>query len=577
MKKLTVKALLIIVFIVTLAGIAALTVGGYVILKDNIGIATDLRDHQTRKITILEQIEQQSSFITANILMSVGSGQSSDLEKAGKENQLLTTTLSDAMNLGIDSDRLNKVDAVRQEVFAAGEVYVDSIIAQDFVQWASLEKKFKAREAVLKEKIELLKTSIKDEFNASLDKMTRQSEQGLQVAMFIAALVIVVILFLYVLIFSTVITPIKSVIAMLMDIAEGEGDLSKTIKIDSNDEFGEMARWMNTFIGNIASMVGEIRAAADMLANYSTELSSASGQLADRSTTLTGRSQNVSTATEEMSANINSMASTTEEMSANAANVASIAKEMSTTMENVTSTIENMSQAMGSILSKAREGADMSYRANETSMAATETMDSMNKTAGKIGQVTEVIKKIAEQTNLLALNATIEAASAGEAGRGFAVVAGEIKELARQSASAAEDIAWQIEEVRTSIEKAGEVISEVFASIGEMNTTSEAITVSVKEQNEAASIITTSINQASAGVTDIARSIGEVAKGGNDVSNSAAEAARVTTEVSSDIHELHQVANASRKDADNVHSGSENLAAIAEQLEEMVRKFTLER
>ncbi len=576
-EKITIRSLLLTVFIVTLVGIGSLTLGGYVILQSNIDVARELRNRQTEKITIIEQVDSQSRSIIANIVLSVGSGQSSDLEQAGKENEELKTTLIRAKKMRISPDALKRIDAARQELFVAGELYVDRIIAQDFAQWAPLEEQFKGKKTVLYQSIEQLRISVKDEFNTTLDELIRQSEQGLRVAMTIAVVVLLFILFLYMMIFKSVITPIKSVISMLTDLAEGAGDLSKTISVDSEDEFGKMAHLMNRFIANIGGMVRDIRGAANTIASHSNELALSSAQLVDSSNTLTGRSENASAATEEMNANINAMAGTSEEMSVNAANVSSIAEQMSANMETITTAVERMSAGMGDILSKAKEGADISAKANKTSLDATSTMEALGETAVQIGQITEVIRNIAEQTNLLALNATIEAASAGEAGRGFAVVASEIKQLARQSAVAAEDIARQIEEVRTSTEEAGGVISNVFESVGRMNTTSEAIAASIREQTEATNVITSSISQANGGINEIAESIAELAKGGSDVSNSTTEAARVTSDVSRDIHELHQVARVSGEEAGKVHSSSESLAVIAEQLEEMVRKFTLEQ
>ena len=576
MKKMTVRSQLILVFIVTLAGIVSLTASGYIILQENVRIAKDLRNRQTEKLALLKEIENQSRSIIADIQLSVGSAQSSDLELARQENEDLSGTLLNAEAL-LDTEQLKQIEIALQDLFGTGEIYVDNIIAQNFAVWTEQEKLFNDKKEILLNSIALLQEAVDNEFNATLDELTRNSEEGLRLAMAIAVVVIIIVLFLYVLIFRSVISPIKSVITMLTDLAEGEGDLSKTVQVNSDDEFGEMARAMNTFIANIGDIVSDIRIAADTLASHSYDLSTVSGQLVDSSTVLTARSENASAATEEMSVNINGMASTTEQMSINAANVSSIAVQMSTNMETVTDAVKGMSQTMGDILTMAREGADISSRANGTSIGATSTMNSLTETAARIGQVTEVIKKIAEQTNLLALNATIEAASAGEAGQGFAVVASEIKELARQSASAAEDIGQQIEGVRISTEEAGRVISEVFTSVEKINTTSEAITVSIKEQNEAANIINNSISQANTGINDIARSISEVAKGGNEVSTSSAEAARVTVEVSHDINELHQVARASGEEAAKVHASSESLAAIAGQLETMVDRFTLEK
>ena len=136
------------------------------------------------------------------------------------------------------------------------------------------------------------------------------------------------------------------------------------------------------------------------------------------------------------------------------------------------------------------------------------------------------IKMIALQTNLLALNATIEATSAGEAGKGFAVVAHEIKELANQSAKAAEGIARKIEGVQNGTREAVTVIQSVADVIKAINATADRISTSVEKQTHAAHTISSNVGEASKGVGDIARSIAEVAKAANDISRSVSEAAR---------------------------------------------------
>ena len=153
----------------------------------------------------------------------------------------------------------------------------------------------------------------------------------------------------------------------------------------------------------------------------------------------------------------------------------------------------------------------------------------LDHSAAEIDKVTEAIKMIALQTNLLAFNATIEATSAGEAGKGFAVVADEIKELAHQSAKAAEDIARKIEGVQTSTREAVQVIGEVQEIIRTLNSSSGRIAEAVEKQSAAAKVSTGNLGEASKGVEHIALSIAEVAKGASDMSRNAGEAAQGAT------------------------------------------------
>ncbi len=371
----------------------------------------------------------------------------------------------------------------------------------------------------------------------------------------------------------SVIKPIKSASDAMKNIAEGEGDLTRRLVVDRNDELGELSSGFNKFIEKIQILVKDITGNSKDLATSSGELSSVSGQLASGAELTTNQANTVASATEEMSSNINTMASAVEEMSMNISNVASSAEEMSANMNSVSSAIEEMTVSIDEISNNAHEASKVSAEAMEMSSAASTRMNTLGVAAKEIGEVTEVIKRIAEQTNLLALNATIEAASAGEAGKGFAVVANEIKELANQSANAAEDIASRIEGVQGNTNEAVKVISEVATIITSINESVEVITRSVEQQSQAAGDISANVGEAASGANNIASMIAEVSAGANDVSKNAGEAAKGVNEVSSNIQGVSQAANDSSSGAQQVNMSSGELSKIAGKLEAVVSKF----
>jgi methyl-accepting chemotaxis protein len=184
-----------------------------------------------------------------------------------------------------------------------------------------------------------------------------------------------------------------------------------------------------------------------------------------------------------------------------------------------------------------------------------------------------VIKRIAGQTNLLALNATIEAASAGEAGKGFAVVANEIKELANQSARAAEDIARRIDGVQVNTAEAVDVIASISDIIKKINESSMIITKSVEQQTLSANEISGNVQQANSGTNNIASAIAEIANGANDMAKSAAEAAKGVNEVSSNIQGVSEAAKYSSAGAQQVDVSAADLAKMAGEIQKMVGKF----
>ena len=378
--------------------------------------------------------------------------------------------------------------------------------------------------------------------------------------------------------FGKMILNLNNLIVAMKDITQtaekiASGDLTVTIKERSKvdvlmQSLSQMASHLNSDLLNI-------RDNANTLSSASEELSTISGHLVKGSENMTNQSETVASATEQMSANINAMASAAEEMSVNSQGVSSTAEQMSQNMNTIASAIEEMTASMNTVSGYAQNAAGVSEKAKEMSGSATETMNVLGKAAEEIGQVTEVIKRIAEQTNILALNATIEAASAGEAGKGFAVVANEIKELANQSASAAEDIASKIKGVQNNTQNAVAVIVDISKIINNIHTAVKDITTTVEEQKHASNEISANVQQANTGVKNIAQSISEVAIGSNEMSKNAGEAAQGSNDVSSSILHVKNAAQDANNSARDVNTAALDLAKIAERLNALVGKFQL--
>ena len=213
--------------------------------------------------------------------------------------------------------------------------------------------------------------------------------------------------------------------------------------------------------------------------------------------------ETVAVAAEEMSANMNSVAASTEQMSANVRVVASAVEELTSSIAEVARSAKQAANVAGTAAGLAGDG-----NAKITEFGAA---------AGEIGKVIEVIQDIAEQTSLLALNATIEAARAGDAGKGFAVVATEVKELAKQTAAATEDIRRRIEGIQTST-------SQAVRSIGE-------ITEVIKKVNEVSRTIASAVEEQSITTREIAKNVAETSTAAQTVARGVAESASVTREI----------------------------------------------
>jgi methyl-accepting chemotaxis protein len=380
-----------------------------------------------------------------------------------------------------------------------------------------------------------------------------------------------------------------------------QGDLRQRTHLEQKDEVGELSEATNALADALSKIVTDIQRVSEGVAASAGELTGVSNQLQAQSAHTSQQASNVASASEELSTNIKTMAAAAEEMSVSVASISSASEEMSMNVGtissaaeqtsnnvNVVSTaVEEISRSFTDVLSDVREGSRVAGDARRMADSATETIQQLNQSGAEISKVTETIKMIALQTNLLALNATIEATSAGDAGKGFAVVAHEIKELANQSARAAEDIARKIEGVQKDTRQAVEVIQNVSQIIKDINASTERITQSVEKQTQAARMISQNVAEANKGVGDIARSIAEVAKAAGDMSSNVAEAARGATDVSrnvseaaqaaggisASIHGVSEASSATNASATQVNSSASQLDRIGKELRKLVGRF----
>ncbi|MDR2555196.1 MAG: methyl-accepting chemotaxis protein [Fibromonadaceae bacterium] len=365
--------------------------------------------------------------------------------------------------------------------------------------------------------------------------------------------------------------PMKVVVNTLSNIEKG--DMTVRAGLERGDELGILSKALDNVSAKLQSIFMGLRQNSDTLASSSEELSSIGRQVASAAEENVSQSASVASSAEQASANIGSMASGAEEASVNANEVASTAEQMSMNMNTIAAAIEEMSASISEISHNAGDANNIVHDATVKSHEATEVMNKLGAAAKEIGQVTDVIKKIADKTNLLALNATIEAASAGEAGKGFAVVAGEIKELANQSATSADDIAQRVTGIQTGTSEAVEVIKEVSEIIGKINHSVESISSHVGQQTKASNEIASNVAQASTGAKRVASSIGEVAKGSRDIARNAGEAARGSIDISQSVVHITQGAKDSAQGANQINQSADELSKLASDLKKVLSQF----
>ena len=246
------------------------------------------------------------------------------------------------------------------------------------------------------------------------------------------------------------------------------------------------------------------------------------------------------------------MAAAAEETSNQSAVVSSAAEEVNANMSTVASAAEEMTSSIKEISNNASEAARVSQEAVSVATSTNETINSLGERSEEIGNVIKVISSIAQQTNLLALNATIEAARAGEAGKGFAVVANEVKELAKQTAGATDDITVKIEAIQSTTNDAVRAIGEISNIIGAINDISSTIASAVEEQAATTNEISRNVAESATGAQEIAQNITGVATAANETANGANQNLTAADNLSALASELGNLLNRMQSERANV-------------------------
>lgn len=385
--------------------------------------------------------------------------------------------------------------------------------------------------------------------NARVDKVeavAARASRRSRITMVISTIAFVlIILSSGIVILRTISAPLQRLTSMLRDVAEGNGDLTQRLDDSGKDELAEIARLFNRFVEKLQAVVSRIVTDAGGLVDGLAQLNMVGTDLA--------------ASTEEMSSQSSTVASSAEQSSASIGAISAAAEEMSTSVNTVATAIEEMSASLNEVSRNCQKESEIAANANEHAKSTHGLVEKLGASAKQIGKVIDVISDIAEQTNLLALNATIEAASAGEAGKGFAVVANEVKELAKQTAQATEEISRQVQEMQTSTDNSISAIDQITGVIEEVNSISQTIVSAVEEQ--------------SATVNEIARNVGGASAGATEIAKNVAESSQGLSEVTRNIQAVNDAALGNAKAIQELKESLEYLAEISSGLGKAVGQF----
>ena len=395
-----------------------------------------------------------------------------------------------------------------------------------------------AAEAQMQAKSEQVTNVINDTKKSAI-----RSILGSVVFLTIIFVVIAVITTLF--ITKSIIAPLRQAIAMLQDIADGEGDLTRELAINSDDELGELATAFNSFLSKLRDIIKNVLGVASTLARSANDSTTAAHDILSGSKEISGIAQSAVEAVTSMTSNVEQVVEGVEqqtqsvdttsrainEISRNINVIVNNAKEQTTAVESSAYSVEEQAKAITDILANANTARSITDKIDNDSIEGKkilgETVSSIRdiaKSSQEVKNIIAMISGIAAQTNLLALNAAIEAARAGEAGKGFAVVADEVRTLAEQAGDAAQQIEGLINDSSSKTERGVTLIDSVdtiiHAMIDDVHQVAELIRVidgATQQQQKESEQLTESMNDLKTITKNILTAMEEQSQGANEI------------------------------------------------------------
>jgi methyl-accepting chemotaxis protein len=487
--------------------------------------AVPLVNLTSRNLELLNQIEGQ--FSTA-----VTTGETDLIDAATTTLKAIAANFADIKRANTQIGTGVDLDSALREYFAeSAQLSRDMIAGTLPIAEVSARAKLKQQhlDALQKQLIEQ-KNLAENSFNSVIENANSAARRAIYVGTALGILLIITLLAISISISISLTRSVKNVSDSLRDIAQGEGDLTKRVQQQGNDEIGEMVRWFNVFIDKLQSAVSGVIAVSTPLAHAGERLNQVAEISAHNSSEQQYSTNALMSAMNELILSVGNIAE-------NAAATATATRDTDLESKRGTAKVADAVASINDLATEITQAADVIGR--------------LQKDADNVGVILDVIKNIAEQTNLLALNAAIEAARAGEQGRGFAVVADEVRTLASRTQQSTQEIQQVIQNLREAskdavevmtrsqqrahvsvdqAEAAGSTLAAISSRVASIDDMSHQIAAATEEQDHVTKSIQHSISAMSDSATAVAGSTREVNQLSEQLRDFVAQLHRVSSQ-----------------------------------------------
>jgi methyl-accepting chemotaxis protein len=382
--------------------------------------------------------------------------------------------------------------------------------------------------------------------------ITSQLRNQLSASALLTLLCTLIIMIISAVFVRTITKPIKTVTAMLKDISEGSGDLTKRISIRSHDEIGDMAAYFNSTLDKVKDLVLEIEKQSGILSDIGIELSSNMNetsssiqQISSHIETITAQTESESAGVNETGTAVGNIKNAIEKLNLFISQQSASVTQSSAAVEEMISNIASVTKTLGHNAENLTGLKNASDQGKTDLLNMSEEISEIVKQSAGLAEITSIIGNIAHQTNLLAMNAAIEAAHAGKSGQGFSVVADEIRKLAESSSAQTKTISKILSTIQKSITRITEEtdvmrgqFEEIEGKVQSVSSLEEEIHHAMVEQNEGGREITTAVSQLNDITSDVKDGSNEMLAESQKVFEQSTLLGEINEKVSGGISEM---------------------------------------